>query len=52
MKLSSVRLSVCPSVPHCGFVAVGPAARRYQSLAAQPALSSKCEHFHVVMARR
>jgi len=47
MRLSSVRLSVCLSVPalaaarRCrGFAAVGPAAWRYQSIAARPAVSS------------
>ena len=38
----SVRPSVClshPAVAHrcCGFAAVGPAARRYRSIAARPA---------------
>ena len=48
MKLSGVRLSVRPShhliaARHCGrFAAVGPADRRYRSIAAR-ALSSKCE---------
>ena len=41
--------SVSPSVPSFGgFAAVGPAARRYRSIAARPALSSKCEQCHVV----
>jgi len=31
---------------------VGPAARRYRSTAARPALSSKCEQCHVVSRRR
>ena len=65
MKLSGVRpsvcLSVCPttSVPslaaarRCGgFAAVGPAGRRYRSIAARPALSSNCEQCHVVSGRR
>jgi len=43
MQLSGVRPSVCPSVRpchpaatrlYCGFAAVGPAARRYRSIAA------------------
>jgi len=54
MERSCVRLSVCP--PHntaaarrCGgFAAVGPAARRYRSIAARPALSSKREQCHAV----
>jgi len=62
MKLSGVRLSVRPSVRlsvclshhsaaarYCGgFAAVGPAASGYRSIAARPALSSKCEQCHVV----
>ena len=46
MKLPSVCLSVCLSHRStaarrcCGFAAVGPAARRYRSIAARPALSS------------
>ena len=54
----SVRPSVCLSVclshhsaaaRHCGgFAAVGPAASGYRSIAARPALSSKCEQCHVV----
>jgi len=49
MKLSSVRLSVCLShhltaTRRCsGFAALGPAARRYRSIAARPAPSSKRE---------
>ena len=51
MQLSGVRPSVCLSVclSHltaarcsCGFAAVGPAARRYRSIAARPAVS--CSH--------
>jgi len=52
MKLSSVRLSVRLSVPSfgccSGFAAVGPADMRYGSIAARPALSTKCEQCHVV----
>jgi len=54
----SACLSVCLSVRpfhhpaatrRCGgFAAVGPAARRYRSTAALPALSSKCGQCHVV----
>jgi len=45
MQLSGVRLSVRLSHPAaarrcCGFAAVGPAARRYRSIAARPAVSS------------
>jgi len=47
IKLST-RLSVRPS-HHCGrFAAVGPAARRCRSVAARPALSSKCAQCHVL----
>jgi len=35
-----------------GFAAVGPAGRRYQSIAARPALSSNCEQCYVVSRRR
>jgi len=31
---------------------VGPAARRYRSIAARPALNSKCEQCHIVSGRR
>jgi len=56
----SVCLSVCPShfrppyVRRCGGFAAAfcPAARRYRSIAARPALSSKCEQCHVVSWRR
>ena len=54
MKVSGVCLSVCLSYlrpPHAsagGFAAVGPAGRRYRSIAARPALSSKCKQCHVV----
>jgi len=47
MKLPGVRPSVCLSVvPSCGrcggFTAVGPAGRRYRSIAALLALGSSC----------
>ena len=53
----SVSLSVRPfhhpaATRRCGgFAAVGPAARRYRSTAALPALSSKCGQCHVVSWR-
>jgi len=53
-RCPSVCLSVCLSrrstaAAACdGFAAVGPAGRRYQSIAARPALSSNCEQCHVV----
>ena len=31
-----------------GFAAVGPAGRRYRSIAARPAFSSNCEQCHAV----
>ena len=46
------RPSVCPSHRCGGFAAVGPAARRYRSIAARPALSSKCEQCRVASRRR
>jgi len=54
----SLCLSVRPVIrlPHAaacdGFAAVGPAAKRYRSTAARPALSSKCEQCHAVSGRR
>ena len=48
--------SVCLSLPsfghYDGFAAVGSVARRSRSIAAQPALGSKCEQCHVVSWRR
>ena len=50
----SVCLSVCPfhhsaAARRCGgFAVVGPAARRYRSIVARPALSSKYEQCYVV----
>ena len=58
MKLSGVCPSLCLShhsanARRCGgFAAVRPAVRRYRSIAARPALSSKCEQCHVVSWRR
>ena len=64
MKLSSVRLSVPPArlsvrpshhsvgARSCdGFAAAGPAAGKYRSTAARPALSNKREQCHVVSWR-
>ena len=54
----SVRLSIqsIQSVEWCssvrGFAAVGPAGRRYRSIAARPALSSNCEQCYVISWRR
>jgi len=53
--LPSVRSSVCPSMgpPQqaqcCSFAAVGPAGRRYRSIAA--AAASECGQCHVVSVR-
>jgi len=57
IKLSSICPPVCLSIClshqlaatlHCsGFAAVGPATRRYRSIAAQPALSTECKQCHV-----
>jgi len=49
---ASVCVSVRPSHRCGGFAAVGPAARRYRSIAARPALSSKCEQCRVASRRR
>jgi len=52
MKLSVVRLSVCPSV-RCGWLAtVDQAGKKYRLIAARSALSSKCEQCHVDRWRR
>jgi len=51
---SSVHLSICLShlsttAAACGgFAAVGPVGRRYQLIAAWPAVSSNCKEYHVV----
>ena len=56
LKLSRVRLSVCPSVPSFGcvrFAAVGPAAGDIDRLQhSWSALGNKCEQCHVVSWHR
>jgi len=56
-RCPSVRPTVCLSHSRTaavcsGFAAVGPAARRYRSIAARPARSSKCGQCHVCGRRR
>ena len=55
MKLSGVRLSVCPSVPSFGrrtqlrrVCCCGPGGQEISWIAARPALRSKCKQCHVV----